>query len=489
ALFRLVLAGGDIVRNGLITWGHQFPLLGWIFPVLFSIFGAVTSLALVRHFAPETSGSGIPHLKGVLHRFRTMRWTRILPTKFIAGTLALSGGLGLGREGPIVQMGGAVGDAIANRLKASPGERRTLIAAGAGAGLAAAFNAPLSGLTFVLEEVQRDFHPMVFAAAFIAAVIADIVARLLSGSSPIFLIPSYPTPPIASLPFFALLGCIAAPLGVLFNRGLISALDFFARFKGKSVLVAVAVVGAIIGMISWYSPSAVGGGHQLAEIVLAGKLSLVAIPMWFVLRFLLTTISYGTGTAGGIFAPLLVLGALVGLGIGLIAHQLVPSAVPEPAVFAVVGMGAYFTAIVRAPLTGILLIVEMTGNYEQMLPLLVSCFCAYIVAEWMKNMPIYEALLERDLLLNEPRIQFKEPMVVDFMVEPGAPFDQKEICSLGLPPGCVIVRCVEEGKEFVPTAKTRLVAHTKMTVFIAPEAANGFDALYQGCKSIKENGR
>ncbi len=483
ALFRLVLAGGDAVRNALIDWAHHFPLLGWIFPVLFSTAGAVISLALVRYFAPETSGSGIPHLKGVLHRFRTMRWTRVLPTKFIAGTIALGGGLAMGREGPIVQMGGAVGDGIANWLKASPRERRTLIAAGAGAGLAAAFNAPLSGLTFVLEEVQRDFHPMVFAAAFIAAVVADIVARLIAGSDPVFVIPSYPAPPIAALPFFALLGCLSAPLGVLFNRGLIAALDAFSRFKGKRALIPAAVIGGLIGIISWFSPMAVGGGHTLSEMALAGKLTLAVLPMWFILRFVLTTTSYGTGTAGGIFAPLLVLGALLGLAVGQMVHQVAPGAVPEPAVFAVAGMGAFFTAIVRAPLTGILLIVEMTGNYEQMLPLLVSCFCAYAVAEWMKNLPIYEALLERDLTLNEPRVHLKEPMVVDFEVEPGAPFDGREVRLLGLPPGCVIVRCVEEGQEFVPTALTRLAAHMKLTAIITPKAAEGFDVLYRGCKS------
>src|ERR1044071_5778965 len=158
ALFRAALAAGDALRNGLIAWAKSYPLWGWIFPILFSMTGAVLSVALVRRYAPEASGSGIPHLKGVLHRLRTLDWRRVLPVKFIAGTLAIGGGLALGREGPTVQMGGAVGDAVWSWLKSPPREHRTLIAAGAGAGLAAAFNAPLSGLIFVLEEVRRDFH-------------------------------------------------------------------------------------------------------------------------------------------------------------------------------------------------------------------------------------------------------------------------------------------------------------------------------------------
>lgn len=483
ALFRTALAGADTLRNGLVDWAHQWPLFGWIFPLLFSTIGAVLSVALVRRFAPETSGSGVPHLKAVLHRFRKLNWTRVLPVKFVAGVLALGSGLALGREGPTVQMGGAVGDAISGWLKASPRERRILIASGAGAGLAAAFNAPISGLTFVLEEVQRDFHPIVFAAAFLAAVIADIVARVFSGSSPVFSIPSYTTPPLAALPVFILLGVAAGFFGVLFNRGLLGTLNLFARFNGKSILGIAAFFGALAGLIGWFSPIAIGSGHALAETVLAGQLALAAIPLWFALRFFLTIGNYGTGTAGGIFAPLLVLGALLGLAVGQVAHYFAPNIVPIPAVFAVVGMAAYFTAIVRAPLTGTLLIIEMTGNYEQMLPLLVSCFCAYAVAEGMKDLPIYEALLERDLMHNRPNISLKEPMVIDFEIEAGAPFDGQEVRMLGLPPGCVLVRCMFDGREIVPTALTRLEAHMKITAVIAPEASDSLESLRLGCKA------
>jgi CIC family chloride channel protein len=143
SLFRIVLAGLDTVRNGLIEWSHQFQYFGWLFPFAFGVLGATLSVILVRRFAPETSGSGIPHIEAVLHRLRTLNWKRVLPIKFIAGALAIGGGLALGREGPSVHMGGAVGDAISRWLKVLPQERRTLIAAGAGAGLAAAFNAPL----------------------------------------------------------------------------------------------------------------------------------------------------------------------------------------------------------------------------------------------------------------------------------------------------------------------------------------------------------
>jgi CIC family chloride channel protein len=490
SLFRAILAGADTVRNGLNEWAHQFPLWGWIFPLAFGMAGALLSVMLVRQLAPETSGSGIPHLEAVLHRLRNMNWKRVLPVKFIAGALAIGGGLALGREGPTVQMGGAVGDAISSWLKVPPRERRTLIAAGAGAGLAAAFNAPLAGVIFVLEEVQRDFHPFVFGAAFLAAAIADIVSRLLSGAFPVFAIPDYSTPPIMSLPFFALLGILAGLLGVAFNRSLLGTMNLFARIPGKWSLAVAAAVGAAVGIIGWFSPMTVGGGHSLAETALAGNLVLAVIPILFVVRFMMTISSYATGAAGGIFAPLLAIGALLGLALGQIAHSFAPTVVPEPAVFAVVGMAAYFTAIVRAPLTGIVLIVEMTGDYQQMLPLLVACFCAYAVAELLNDLPIYEALLERDLLRDGTHIKLQEPMVIDFVIEEGAPFVGQEVHMLGLPRGCVLVRCTERGHEFVPTAITRLEAHMKITAVIAPDADKSLTILNNGCKgreSAKKN--
>lgn len=487
SLFRAVLASLDTARTGLIQWSYQFPLWGWIFPVIFGTLGAVLSVTLVRRFAPETSGSGIPHLEAVLHRLRTLNWKRVLPVKFIAGALSIGGGLAMGREGPTVQMGGSVGDAVATWLKVLPRERRTLIAAGAGAGLAAAFNAPLAGVIFVLEEVQRDFHPFVFGAAFLAAAIADIVARLLSGAFPVFSIPAYPTPPTESLPIFVVLGICAGLLGVAFNKSLLATMNLFARLQGKWGIGIAAAVGAAVGLTAWFSPTTVGGGHSLAETALDGNFVLAIIPVLFIVRFAMTISSYATGAAGGIFAPLLALGALLGLGIGQIAHGLIPTVVPEPAVFAVVGMAAYFTAIVRAPLTGIVLIVEMTGNYQQMLPLLVACFCAYAVAELLNNLPIYEALLERDLLRDGTHLKIQEPIVIDFAVEQGAPFAGQEVRLLGLPPGCVLVRCTESGHTFVPTAQTRLEEHMKITAVVAPEAADGLSILRNGCKGKKIN--
>jgi CIC family chloride channel protein len=482
-LFRAALSGADFLRNGILNWSQGIPILGWIFPMLFVMLGAGISVAITRRYAPEASGSGIPHLEAVLHRLRKLDWKRVLPVKFFGGIIAIGSGLALGREGPTVQMGGAVGDAISRWLKVSERERLTLISAGGGAGLAAAFNAPLSGLIFVLEEVRRDFQPIVFGAAFVAAVIADIIARLGSGQFPVFTVPSYPVPPLTALPVFALLGIVTGLLGVLFNRSLLAAVKLYARLPARFVIPAAAITGGVIGIVGWFSPLLIGSGHALAESALKGDLLLAVIPVFFGIRFLLTTASYGTSAPGGIFAPLLVLGALIGLTIGQIANNLAPDIVPIPAVFAVVGMAAYFTAIVRAPLTGIMLIVEMTGNYSQMLPLLVSCFCAYAVTEFLNDLPIYEALLERTLNLGGEISPLKEPVVMEFIIQDDAPFAGLEVRNLGLPSGCILVRCSDGKREWVPKATTRLEPHMRITAVIAPEITNGLEILRQGCTS------
>ena len=205
----------------------------------------------------------------------------------------------------------------------------------------------------MLEELQRDFRPMVFGAAFVAAATADVVSRLFSGQLPVFGAPAYPTPALSLLPAFAVLGILAGLLGVAFNRGLIASLEFFGALSPRLKLASALVLGGGIGLLAYFAPNFVGSGHSLAQLALGAKLSLAALPLLFMGRFVLTLGSYGSGAPGGIFAPLLALGAVIGLFVGGAVAREFPYAGVVPGAFAVVGMAAYFTAIVRAPLTGI----------------------------------------------------------------------------------------------------------------------------------------
>lgn len=395
AVFRLSLAG--VERGQLALIAHFHGVLGLLVAIALGAIGGGTALWLVRRYAPDTAGSGIPHLKSVLIGERKLDWKRILPVKFFAGLLGIGGGLALGREGPTIQMGGSVGLMVSGwlRVPKGEGERKALISAGAGAGLAAAFNAPLAGMMFVLEELHVALTPVVFVAAFLASVTADVVARVLTSEAPVFALRGLVAPTLSVLPGALVVGVVAGVGGILFNRCLLATLDGYERlsqrWRGRSFLVGAAT-GAVIGLAGWLVPGMAGTGGSIVDRTLAGQIAMRWAPLLLVARFGLTMISYGCGTAGGIFIPMFVIGALGGVSIGSAAHLVAPGWFPHPDVFVVLGMGALFTSVVRAPLTGIVLLVEMTGVYDFMLPLLASCLVSYAIADVSGELPVYESL-------------------------------------------------------------------------------------------------
>jgi CIC family chloride channel protein len=393
--FRMALQYCELSR---IAWIERLSL-GWGLAAALAIgtLGGAIGLWLVRRFAPETAGSGIPDLKSVVLGEKQLLWKRVLPVKFVAGVVGIGAGLTLGREGPTVQMGGATGLMVSTwfRVKRGEGERKALVSAGAAAGLAAAFNAPLAGMIFVLEELTGSFTPVVFVASFLAAVSADVVCRVLTGETPVFALKGMPGPSLHALPVAVLLGVVAGIAGVGFNRALLASLDLFDRLRRWPPLAVGAVAGFVVGLAAWIYPAISGSGALLSEKALAGEIAVKWMIVLLAARFVLTMVSYGCGAAGGIFAPLLVIGSLGGLAVGAGVHAVLPAWAVFPETFAVIGMGALFTATVRAPLTGIVLMIELTGQYEFMLPLLLSCLVAYGIAEALGDKPIYEALRER----------------------------------------------------------------------------------------------
>lgn len=346
---------------------------------------------LVKRFAPETSGSGIPHLKALLEDGSEFRAIRVLVVKFFGGLFGIGAGLALGREGPTVQMGGAIGSLFARFFSVNPSESRLLICAGAGSGLAAAFNAPFAGLLFILEELQHRFDRFSVVVAFAATISANIVCRLAFGSAPIFIIRQIQRPELSLILWCLLFGVIVGFAGLAFNVVLLRSLKIFSNVRYP----LAAVLGVVFGLIGLYSPELLGMGHELNEEIIAGYLSLRMLILCFFARFALTILSYNTGAPGGIFAPLLLLGMLLGGAFYHFVDWFQPGQF-DLGVFLVLGMGGMFSAIVRSPLTGIILILEMTSEFELFLPLMTVAIMAYAVPEFANNKPIYDALLEND---------------------------------------------------------------------------------------------
>ena len=478
--FQWGLYYAEALREYLLACLKPHPHWGWaVLPVVSAAICAATARIMRR--APETSGSGIPHVKAVGLYRRTMEWRRVLPVKFITGVLGIgAAGLSLGREGPTVQMGAAIGQGVARTLRVAERSERHLVTCGAGAGLAAAFNAPLAGFIFVIEELQREMSPITYGTALIAALSADVVARTFTGQLPSFHVHGYPTPPLSALPIVIVLGAICGLLGVAFNRTLLWSMAWFRKQKQLPGWLRMAAVGAVVGLVAWWLPEAVGGGHGTGERILRGEYSAV----WFILvllaaKFILTMLSYGCGASGGLFAPLLVIGALAGSAVGHVAAAWFPGIVPDPAAFAVIGMAALFTAIVRAPLTGIVLITEMTANYEQMLAVAVACLGAYAIAEHLRDAPIYDALLDLDLqrAAGAPTLVVAEPVFIDIAVEADCSLDGRQLHDIELPEGCSLVTVTRFGREMVPRPDMFLLPGDQLIFIVSGDALHIVPAL------------
>jgi CIC family chloride channel protein len=397
AVFRLTLEQGDRLRDVVIAWAHGGELVGLL--LIIGVSAAATGLAawLVRRHSPEAAGSGIPHVEAVLNGDLPPASFKLIPVKFFGGLLAIGAGLALGREGPSVQMGASLAHLVGVIFRRSWPDSRVLLAAGAGAGLATAFGAPIAGAVFVLEELVRRFDTRITITTLGASAGAIAVARVILGNAPDFHVAPLPYPGFGTLPIYLALGVIAGCLGVAYNYTLLGTLAAVDRLRRWPVELRAALIGAAVGLLAWFAPGLVGGGDAITQRVLAGSEALVMVAFVFILRFGLGALSYAAGTPGGLFAPMLVLGSQSGLLFGALCKSWFPSMAPYPTAFAVVGMAAFFTAVVRAPVTGIVLVAEMTASFTLLLPMLGACFAAMVVPTMLGNAPIYDTLRERTL--------------------------------------------------------------------------------------------
>lgn len=479
-LFRVLLQLIEEGREGLVK---LLPNSHWTMFAVSACIGALGCYVALNlgKLDKDAGGSGIPQMKAVLEGHMKMNWPRLLWVKFVGALASLGSGMAMGREGPTVQMGGAIGQGVAQMTKATIKEKKALIAAGSGAGLAAAFNAPLAGVTFVLEELQRDFQPVVFASALLCAAIASTVSRLVSGQFPAFTVPTVEAPPLTTLPVFLVLGLAGGFVGVLFNKALLGVQAKMAAFRTKHPLTVAVGIGLLLGGAGAYSPALLGGGQLLSEKAIYGELALTAGIGMLLIRFALIHACYGSGVPGGIFAPLLSLGALIGFICFKVVAMMGIGSGLTVAACAVAGMCAMFSGIVRAPLTGVVLIGEMTGSFDMMLPLLVASFAAYIVAESLHDTPIYEALLQRVAASRGFDFEEEERQLVEFEIKPGSPLIGVALKDAGLPSGALIVLCALQGNEFVPNGDTVLEAHTRISVVTtSAESAHVLEQLTRG---------
>lgn len=391
AAFRLVLRQADVWRNLLIDRAHHWPAGFGITVVVITIaIAAAVSASLVRRFSPYAAGSGIPHVEAVALGIVPPAPLSLIPVKFVGGLLAIGGGFALGREGPSVQMGADIGVSIGKRLGLAKEECVALLAACGGAGVATAFNAPIAGAVFVLEELLRRFDTRTTIAALGSSCCAIAVARLFLGRTPDFTVAPVSYAGAGSGLLFLSLGIGAGIAGAIYNIALTRSISWASSLRFPVELRA-GLIGAVVGLLAWFAPSLVGGGDPLTQQTLSKQI-VATLPAVFLIRFLLGPVSYAAGTPGGLFAPMLVIGAQLGFLSAMFWNHLAPGVATSPVAFAVVGMAAFFTAVVRAPVTGIILVIELTASFTQLMPMLWACFGAMVVPTLLRVAPIYESL-------------------------------------------------------------------------------------------------
>ena len=487
SLFRLALTKAESARDLFIDSAGQKFTLALLGAGLLVFIAVCTYAVIIRE--PLSSGSGIPQVKGELQGQINANWVQVIIAKFLGGILAIGGGLSLGREGPSIQIGAMVGKGfsrINNRLRT---EEKLLMTCGSGAGLAAAFGAPLAGVVFALEELHKNFSQEVLLSTMASAITGDCIGSYIFGLEPVldFEINVDEGLPLNRMWMVIVLGLILGVFGVLFNKTILIAQDCFKRLKLKWIKVFVPF--AIALLLAIWLPEALGSGHKLIGLAGEGAMTVKVLVTLLAVKYVFSVVSFGSGVPGGIFLPLLVIGALTG---GIFTEAISPIAGYEQnyiQYFVILGMTGYFSAIVRAPITGVILISEMTGTFSNLLSLSAIALTSYMTADVLKGRPIYDELMERIVAhgkVRKPKVSNK--VLVEGEIHYGAYMDSRPLSDIMLPQGCLVVSIQRGSREIVPSGDTVLNGGDKLVILcdegIVPEVHRELD---EKCKSIFKN--
>jgi CIC family chloride channel protein len=391
-LSAIVLESGVSFLGGLRVYlSYMAPAI--IVLPLFGLIGGIIAGFLIEKISPETTGSGIPQVKAALMRAKASLNLKVAFTKLLGGIVTLGSGFFMGREGPTVHVAAALSGQLNKWLPTTPLKRRQLIASGAGAGLAAAFNAPIAGVLFVAEELLKDISAPAIGTALLACFVASVISHFFCHHSNLQILSSQINivTRLVDIPFFVLLGILAGVFGALFNRGIILFLTINEKFLRMPITLKIGLAGLLSGLIIASLPATCRDYAYLRELIIIGDTSIANIPIIFLAFFLLTLIAYGSGAPGGLFAPSLALGSCLGSIISFTQAHLIGHSTPE--FFALIGMGAFFAAVARVPITAIVIVFEMTMNFSLVLPLMIVCLIATQVAEKLYKGSIYDRLI------------------------------------------------------------------------------------------------
>ena len=364
--------------------------------LLIPVAGSLAVGYLLYRYFPNARGSGVPQTKAALYAGEGRILLRTVFGKFFCTSATLASGIPLGREGPSVQVGAGIASVLGRALGLRPERVKALLPVGAAAAIAAAFNTPLAAVLFALEEIVGDLHAPVLGSVVLASATSWGVLRLLLGNHPLFKVPQSELVNPAEFGVYAVLGVAGGLVSVAFTKPLLAMRERFLRFSRKTLWFQPVVGGLVVGALGWFVPQVMGVGYQYVGYALIGSMPLKLMALLVVLKLITVTISYASGNAGGIFGPALFIGAMLGGTVGTVAHHFFPAHTANAGAYALVGMGTAFAGIVRAPMTSVLMIFEMTQDYAVIVPLMISNLVSLFIASRLQKQPIYEALAIQD---------------------------------------------------------------------------------------------
>ncbi|MGD2272374.1 MAG: chloride channel protein [Desulfobacterales bacterium] len=369
--------------------------LPWYYKVWIPALGGLIVGPLVYFGAREAKGHGVPEvMEAVALRSGIIR-KRLVVVKSLASAISIGTGGSVGREGPIVQIGSAIGSSIGQFMKVSADRMRTLVGCGAAAGIAATFNAPIAGSMFALELILADFAVATFSPIVISAVVATAVSRHFLGDSPAFIVPAYELVSVWEFPLYLTLGLFCALVAVAFVRVLYKMEDLFDGFKFPPEYLKAVVGGLVLGIMGLVFPQILGVGYGAIDMSLVQEYVWWFLLLLVIAKILATSITIGSGGSGGVFAPSLFLGAMAGGFFGMLVHNSFPTVTASAGAYGIVGMGAVVSATTHGPLTAILMLFEMTGDYKIILPLMITCIISSLAARQLLEESIYTLKLIR----------------------------------------------------------------------------------------------
>lgn len=408
---------------------------------------------------PMISGSGIPQVEGILTRNLKQNWLNVLFYKFVGGLICLGAGLSLGREGPSVQMGACLGEGISNKMKKLDNENKYLITSGASAGLSAAFNAPISGVMFSLEETHKNFSPLVLVSAMISSLMADFISQNFFGLTPSLYFSKLNSLPLKYYWVLIILGIVIGISGVVFSKGLLITQDLYKKLNVSKEIKCI-IPFVITGIVGIIFPIVLGGGHDLIIALKEENFSLTFLFVLIVVKFLFTFVCFGSGVPGGIFFPLLVIGALVGNFVGIICVRYLGIPASYLLNFIVISMAGHFSSIVKAPITSILLISEMTGSLNHLLSLAIVVIISQLTSDILNSDPIYESLLSRIISksINKYEGRVGKKTLLEISVQVYSELENKKIKDILWPENCLVVSINRGEKEILPKGDTIICA-------------------------------